>query len=109
MFAIAERFKEYDMQSHLKLLRAYYRQRMRRKRANALGKQPPPWDEDMVLQWAALWRIPPFDTVYLQLPKGLPCPCGKSSVWNTHGGTTFPEGYIRCCGACGATWLVLEE
>lgn len=104
---IAQRFKEYGMDAELGQLRAFYAERRRRLRAQARCKQPP-WDEGFVVQWAALWRIPPFDTVYLQLEKGLPCPCGKATSANTFTESVFPEGRVWRCLACGGVWLVLD-
>jgi hypothetical protein len=108
VLAIAERFTHYEMRVHLKLLRAYYAARRRRKLAELKEKQSP-WDEQLIVEWAALWRIPPFQHVYAQLPHGAPCPCGNSSVANKFSGSTFPEGSTWLCGACGATWLVLRS
>lgn len=107
VLAIAERFTRYEMREHLKLLRAYYVERRRRKRAAAkLPRQP--WDEDMVLQWAALWRIPPFEQVYQQLKPGERCPCGRENRDNTHTEASFPEGVVWCCRACDTRWLVVH-
>jgi hypothetical protein len=108
VLAVAERFTHYEMRVHLKLLRAYYARRRRQQRVDAKEKQPP-WEIDMVLEWAALWRLPPFQHAYARLPYGAPCPCGQSSTANKFGGATFPEGHTWMCGACGASWLVLKK
>lgn len=106
---IAERFKEHGMDQHLESLRAYYRARKQRKRAQVRAKRPP-WDEDLVLKWAALWRIPPFENVYPQLRSGTSCRCGAQ--WKHGGGvfveTVFPEGRVLHCRECQMEWLVLE-
>lgn len=103
---IAARFKEHGMAKHLEHLRGYYRDHRRRLRRHALEKRSP-WTEDLVLMWAALWRIPPFENVYPQIPRGR-CPCGKSSEANTFIELTFPEGYLMACKACEGRWLVLS-
>jgi hypothetical protein len=107
---IAERFKEHGMKEHLESLRAYYRARRQRKRANARAKRPP-WDEDLVLKWAALWRIPPFEDTYPRLRRGASCRCGAQ--WKHGGGvfveTVFPEGRVLHCRECHLEWLVLEH
>lgn len=100
------------MAKHLELLRAYYRERRRRQRA-AARVQPLGWTEDMVVGWAALWRIPPFDSVYPVLQRGSLCPCTSGAAHNRLRGVsfveaTFPEGILHCCGDCGVRWLVLE-
>jgi hypothetical protein len=48
------------MRGHLALLRAFYAARLRRKIAELAQKQPP-WDEQLIAEWAALWRIPPIE------------------------------------------------
>lgn len=107
VLAIAERFTHYEMRVHLKLLRAYYARRRLQRREDARAQQTP-WDVDMILQWAALWRIPPLDCIYAQLPNGAPCPCGQTRVENKFTVSVFPEGHTWMCGACGATWLVVD-
>lgn len=107
VLAIAEKFTEHKMRKQLELLRAFYRSRRKRKRER-LRQREPEWDEDAVLAWAALWRIPPFENVYPQLPRPH-CPCAKASQANSYTKTTFPEGVLMHCQACNTTWLVLNH
>lgn len=106
---VAERFKAHDMKDHLSSLRAFYRERQQRKRAQARAKRIP-WDEQMVLKWAALWRIPPLENAYPLLRSGMSCRCGTN--WKHGGGvyveTVFPEGRVLTCGECKMEWLVLD-
>lgn len=99
------------MTKHLKQLRAYYRDRRRRRRAR-MKVACPPWDEDVLMAWAALWRIPPFDTVYPVRKRGDPCACGATALSRKGGhftATTFPEGHLSACAHCGEKWLVLND
>jgi hypothetical protein len=113
VLAVAAKFKQHDMREHLRLLRAYYVARQRRKRAQLGASQPPPWDEGMLLQWAALWRIPPFDRVYELRPARSPCECGKGQSMSPHAGlytnAVFPGGRVVFCGLCQRRWMELDE
>lgn len=113
ILAVAAKFKQHDMREHLRLLRAYYAARRQRKRARVQTASAPPWDEDMLLQWAALWRIPPFDRVYELQPPRSACTCGKAQRGDLHAGlytnTVFPGGRVVFCGMCQRRWLELDE
>ena len=97
------------MHAQLESLRAFYRTRKRRRREQSRVAHPP-WDEDMVLKWAAIWRIPPLDNVYPQLRRGTACRCGAQ--WKHGAGvfveTEFPEGLVLHCRECNLEWLVLK-
>lgn len=107
---VAERFKAHNMNDHLTSLRAFFRDRRKRQSASARQKRIP-WDEQMVLRWAALWRIPPLENVYPQLRSGMSCRCGTD--WKHGGGvfveTVFPEGRVLQCRDCKLEWLVLDN
>jgi hypothetical protein len=113
ILAVAARFKQYDMREHLRLLRAYYAARRQRKRARVRTTSAPPWDEDMLLQWAALWRIPPFDRVYELQPAHSACTCRKEHSVSPHTGlytnAVFPGGRVVFCGMCQRRWMELDE
>jgi formate dehydrogenase maturation protein FdhE len=104
---LAEHFKTHGMHKHLQSLRGYYRQRTLRKRQQALSKEPG-WDEDMVVQWLALFQIAPFDGVYTVLAKWNTCPCGGGSPASDYTSAVFPGGRLARCGACGKDWLRLD-
>jgi hypothetical protein len=110
--AIAAKFKQYDMQGHLRLLRAYYRERRRRRLALWSGSGERPWNEDMVLNWAVLWRVPPFEHAIQIKPERSPCACGEGREAHAHAnvfsGTVFPEGRVVHCCRCDAFWLELD-
>ncbi|HEX6243098.1 MAG TPA: hypothetical protein VFZ61_19425 [Polyangiales bacterium] len=113
ILAVAAKFKQHDMREHLRLLRGYYTARRERKRARIHGPSAPPWDEDMLLQWAALWRIPPFDRVYELRAARSPCGCGKVQGVSPHAGlytnAVFPGGRVVFCGMCQRRWMELDE
>lgn len=96
------------MRTHLALLRAYYAARQRRLRAAMKAKPPWPWDEQIVLEWAALWRIEPFQHVSSAAVRGALPMRQELARQQKFGGATFPEGPTWMCDACGATWLVLK-
>jgi hypothetical protein len=112
MVEVAARFQEHGMVKHLESLRVLYRERQRERRAHARSKSSPPWNEDLVIEWAALWRIPPFENVYPVLQRGSLCPCSSGAAAPGHDAKsfieiTFPEGHLVCCGSCKTRWLVL--
>jgi len=113
ILAIAAKFKQHDMREHLRLLRAYYVARRRRKRASLTTTEAPPWDEGMLLQWAALWRIPPFERVYELRAARSPCGCGKGQSMSPHAGlythAVFPGGRVVFCGLCQRRWMELDD
>lgn len=114
ILAVAAKFKQYGMEDHLRRLRVYYAERQRRQRAGwrRRGKDAPPWDEDSVIGWAALWRIPPLDRFYEVRPRFSACQCGEGEGRDKHAnfytGVVFPEGHVINCVSCGACWLELD-
>ncbi|MFM2421428.1 MAG: hypothetical protein RL385_6151 [Pseudomonadota bacterium] len=86
MLELAKRFAAHDMQQHL--------------------AQLAPWDESMVVEWACLLRIAPFDSVYPVrashlCPNTPGCPVGA-----VHTENIFPGGHLMLCNVCGSRWLV---
>jgi len=74
MRALAEAFKQRDMQDHLKLRRAFYRGHHAREREALLARKTPVWTEDTVIDWLCLLRIPPFEHHYPAIDSAAPCP-----------------------------------
>lgn len=105
---VAAKFKQHDMREHLALLRGFYKWRRAETRARLRAKPPAPWNVDIVLGWVALWRIPPFDSIYKTLPKGAPCPCGAGQQ-AMHCECAWPGGHLLRCRACATTWLVPSD
>jgi hypothetical protein len=105
MLELAKRFAAHDMQQHLAQLRRLYRDRRQRLCAAAKAKLAP-WDESMVVEWACLLRIAPFDNVYPVrashlCPNTPGCPVGA-----VHTENIFPGGHLMLCNVCGSRWLV---
>jgi hypothetical protein len=109
--ALGAEFRRRGMDSHLGLLRSYYRElrarRLARERMGAKG-----WDESMVVGWLALLRIPPFENVYQVLPRGKPCPkcgaVGERAAPATFVRSVWPGGSLCECRRCDARWITEE-
>jgi len=92
------------LQSHLEHLRDYYRARMRR------VKRPPLWDDEMVLGWLRILRIPPHDTFYRVQKRNAGCAscAAKGNPGSPFTKTVFPGGHLSGCAICRAEWLELD-
>lgn len=98
------------MAGHLNALRRFYRVRKQRALAQGLADERV-WDEDVVLEWLAIFRIPPFDRVYQVRPRGAPCPsCGTGAAQGADVSyrAVFPGGSLTECLACRTVWLVSD-
>lgn len=108
---LADEFKRRDMRDHVALLRAFYRDYLRRKRALS-GQARPAWDEESVVEWLMIFRVPPFEDVLPVLGRGVPCPQCRVQT-NRREKTTircvFPDGILHQCFGCEARWLELKE
>jgi hypothetical protein len=105
---LGQEFVRRGMVGHAADLRKFYAElRARRERRRESGDRS--WDEDMVVGWLCLLRIPPFDHVYPLRPRGEPCvACGEK------GGREAPGVFVRVaaagvrlvqCQSCGEQWL----
>jgi hypothetical protein len=105
---LGREFKRRAMTAQVKALREFYARRAQERKANA-ARGRPLWDEDVVLDWLAIFRIPPFERVYTVRPPNAPCPKCRASPrghegpnWNC---TPFPGGELIECLGCGQRWL----
>ena len=82
------------------------------------------WDEQAVIEWFGLLRLPPYERTYTVRRRTYVCTCaggsgakpsGRPGDWSHIGkGTalterTFPGGAKVRCAACEARWLVLDH
>lgn len=109
--ALAAEFDRRDMPGHVELLRNFYaRYRAAKKRANLAPK--PVWEIDLVLQWLAMLRIPPFDRAYEERPAEAGCPtctADGAGISGTCTRTAINGLTLSACIRCGAEWLVVSE
>jgi hypothetical protein len=104
--ALGQEFVRRGMHPHAAKLRAFYRELRCRKSTRGA------WDESMVIDWAGMLKIPPFEFLYTQRESGAKCvscrrrPGGPSLV-DTR--TVFPGGHVSKCRGCGDEWLVEDS
>jgi hypothetical protein len=94
---IAAEFTARDMRQHLPPLRRYYA-------AVRDGRDPGPWGDDIVTDWAMAFRVPPFEHAVEVRPMSSACACGTER----HDATrplAFPGGWLVTCLACRHRWL----
>jgi hypothetical protein len=106
--ALAAEFKRREMTQHLELLRVLYRRYRAAKTRAALAPKPV-WEIDVVLQWLAMLHIPPFESVFRELPSGAPCPrCTevKDPMSASFTRAAFHGATLLECMRCGQCWLV---
>lgn len=109
--ALGREFARRDMQAHLRGLRVFYSALRARRRAQA-ALNPPPWTEDLVLDWLAIMRIPPFEHHYAVLSRSAPCPTcsgGNASGLDVVNRAVHVGGLVSECKHCGEQWLVLSD
>ena len=109
--ALGREFRRRRMNGHLAALRRYYRKRQRRKMLEALAEERA-WDENVVVEWLAILRIPPFERTYGTQPKD--AGCRRCSAQRGKGAevdfrAVFPGGSLRQCRVCKGAWLVDER
>jgi hypothetical protein len=112
LVALGQEFRKRRMTGHVAALRDYYRRRNRRAWNENLSEHRT-WDEDVVLQWAAMLQITPLEGVYPVLDRCAPCPrCTKpqeQAAGDVQYRATFPGGSLKQCQACESAWLVLDS
>jgi hypothetical protein len=105
---LAAEFRRRNMDTHLACLRQFYADQRRRKKARQRSGDKT-WDENMVIQWLGLLRIPPFRAMYPCLPRESPCPkCGAAverSSPPTFVRSVWPGGCLKQCRRCETSWL----
>lgn len=97
---IAAEFTARDMRQHLPPLRRYYA-------CVRDGAEPRPWGDDMVIDWAMAFRLPPFESAVELRPMSSHCVCGTER----HDATrpmAFPGGWLVTCLACRRRWLEVQ-
>jgi len=86
---IAAEFSARDMRSHLPPLRRYY--------ADVRdGREPQPWNDDLVVDWAMAFRVPPFDHAVEVRPMRSDCTC-ETAEHAAGRPMRFPGGCIVSC------------
>jgi hypothetical protein len=98
------------MPDHLRLLRIYYLALEHNLVAGGNRSLEVHWTEEMVRDWLAVFRLPPFADRYRILSRDAPCPnCGRASHNGKYTLMTFPGGHKSACRECGEQWLTLEN
>jgi hypothetical protein len=98
---IAAEFTARDMRQHLSPLRRYYVEVRD-------GRTPGNWTDDLVIDWAMAFRVPPFEHALEVRPMSSECVCGSGR----HDATRpmcFPGGWLVTCLACRRRWLELQQ
>jgi hypothetical protein len=110
VIALGREFRRRRMTGHLEALRRYYRQRERHKLVQALAEHRA-WDENVVIEWLAILRIPPFDNTYVVQSKEASCPrcAARRNGAEVDYRATFPGGSLRECRVCKTAWLVSDR
>jgi len=85
------------MLTHVERLRVYYAA-VRAGRAPVAGE----WDDAMVLEWAKILRVAPYEGAYAVKPRMSKCGCDAPRTFTER---VFPGGCKAACGACRETWL----
>ena len=94
---IAAEFTARDMRQHLPLLRRYY--------ADVRdGREPQPWNDDLVIDWAMAFRVPPFEHALEVRPMSSRCACETAEQSSTRP-MCFPGGWLVTCLSCQRRWL----
>ena len=114
---LGREFAKRSMREELKVLRRFFvevqeRARAQRRKARLDGGRPE-WDEGVVLEWMALFRLGPFKSAYEVLGAHVPCPsCGARppvGKEKNRGLRAFEKVYEGCrrvtCRVCGESWL----
>jgi hypothetical protein len=107
VIALGREFRRRRMNGHVAALRRFYRARQRRQAFQELASERG-WDEDVVIEWLSIFRIAPFDRIYIQQPKEAACPhCARDHAQGADVDfrAIFPGGRLQECRACKAAWL----
>jgi hypothetical protein len=110
VLAIAAEFERHEMRDHLTLLRAFYRSYRAHKRWLRVQDRPP-WDSEMVIEWARILRIPPFEHAYPVLENGATCPkcaANKDPLADSAVRMAWAGGWLMQCHRCSECWLQLS-
>ena len=71
------------------------------------GRQPKPrgWTHELIVEWARLLRLPPYENDYPVRPRSWSCTCDSPRPYTAR---IFPGGARICCDACKLTWLEFD-
>ena len=86
------------MKQHLPPLRSYYAD-------VRAGRSPRAWGDDLVIDWAMAFRVPPFEHAVEIRPMSSACGCNVRH--DSQRPMVFPGGWLVTCLACGRRWLEL--
>lgn len=95
---VGRRFHALGMKQHLPPLRAYYA-------AVRSGRPPTSWDDELVVQWATAFRLPPFEAAVEVRPMSSSCGCNERH--DSQRPMVFPGGWLIRCLVCDRRWLEL--
>lgn len=105
--SLGQEFGRRRMGPHLQKLRLYYLA-LRHGLASPANVVDVHWDEDLVVDWLKVLRLPPYETAYELRPRGSSCTrCAPRPQLQaiTQTDRVFPGGAKIRCTLCGATWL----
>ncbi len=98
---LALEFERRKMVSQLACLRQFYAAHKRARSTRPLG----PWSAEMVLNWAALLKIPPMQHVYPLHAHAFVCPRCKDKRAVLRVEISWTDGVLVRCDGCGFKWL----
>jgi len=96
---LATEFQRRNMSFHLESLRLFCVDPI------AAVPQEEQWTEAMMVEWLALFGVPPFAQRYALRPSGSTCARCRASAVRADVLTLFPGGSKRACLKCGAQWV----
>jgi hypothetical protein len=96
---LAAEFQRRNMSFHLESLRLFCIDPMATRRPEEA------WTEEMMVEWLALFGVPPFAKKYSSRPAGSTCERCRSDSVRANVLTLFPGGSKRECIRCGALWV----
>ena len=97
-------FQRRHMQSQLRCLRDFSAAQKRSRKARAPGS----WSTEIVLNWAALLKVPPMDKLYPAHPPTLVCPHCASATAVLRVEISWTDRALLCCQTCSFKWLRLH-
>lgn len=92
------------LKSHAQHCRDYYR-RVRDGRPQP-ARHETAWGRGMVIGWAKILHIPPYENAFAERPRGSRCTCATPRLVTE---TTFPKGWVVACHGCEARWIERDD
>lgn len=102
---VAAEFERLGMAEHTARLRDFYA----RHRRMRLQGPPAQWQAEMVLEWAALLRLPPLHEVYPVYPHTSLCPGCRHPEAILRVQVSWPSGSLAWCDRCQLRWLTIRQ